>query len=71
VRTIEGLKRLDAIVARLDADFADPLELTASSRIGVPGWSRPCASAPLRSPTASVALVEAHQARFMRLWPGA
>ena len=37
VRTIEGLKRLDAIVRRLDADFADPLELTASSRIGVPG----------------------------------
>jgi uncharacterized circularly permuted ATP-grasp superfamily protein/uncharacterized alpha-E superfamily protein len=37
VRTIEGLKRLDAIVRRLDADFADPLELNASSRIGVPG----------------------------------
>jgi uncharacterized alpha-E superfamily protein len=37
VRTIEGLKRLDAIVRRLDADFADPLELNASSRLGVPG----------------------------------
>ncbi|CAM5773395.1 hypothetical protein LMIY3S_04164 [Labrys miyagiensis] len=37
VRTIEGLKRIDAIVRRLDADFADPLELNASSRIGVPG----------------------------------
>ncbi|WP_413991520.1 circularly permuted type 2 ATP-grasp protein [Labrys okinawensis] len=37
VRTIEGLKRLDAIVRRLDADFADPLELNPSSRLGVPG----------------------------------
>ena len=36
VRTIEGLKRIDALVRRLDADFADPLEMTASSRIGVP-----------------------------------
>ncbi|MDQ0467353.1 circularly permuted type 2 ATP-grasp protein [Labrys wisconsinensis] len=37
VRTIEGLKRIDVLLRRLDADFADPLELTASSRIGVPG----------------------------------
>ncbi|MDQ0391045.1 circularly permuted type 2 ATP-grasp protein [Labrys monachus] len=37
VRTIEGLKRIDAIVRRLDADFADPLELNPSSRIGVAG----------------------------------
>jgi len=37
VRTIEGLKRIDALLRRLDADFADPLELAAASRIGVPG----------------------------------
>lgn len=37
VRTIEGLKRIDALVRRLDADFADPLELNAGSRLGVPG----------------------------------
>lgn len=37
VRTIEGLKRIDALVRRLDADFADPLEFHAGSRLGVPG----------------------------------
>jgi uncharacterized circularly permuted ATP-grasp superfamily protein/uncharacterized alpha-E superfamily protein len=37
VRTIEGPKRIDVLLRRLDASFADPLELTASSKIGVPG----------------------------------
>ena len=37
VRTIEGPKRIDVLLRRLDAGFADPLELTASSKIGVPG----------------------------------
>ena len=37
VRTIEGLKRLDVVLRRLDADFCDPIELNADSRIGVPG----------------------------------
>ena len=37
VRTIEGPKRIDAIVRRIDSDFADPLELNAASRLGVPG----------------------------------
>ncbi|MFO0406617.1 MAG: circularly permuted type 2 ATP-grasp protein [Labrys sp. (in: a-proteobacteria)] len=37
VRTIEGLKRLDVVMRRLDADFCDPIELNAESRIGVPG----------------------------------
>jgi uncharacterized circularly permuted ATP-grasp superfamily protein/uncharacterized alpha-E superfamily protein len=37
VRTIAGLKRADVILRRVDAEFVDPLELNASSRLGVPG----------------------------------
>jgi len=37
VRTVAGLKRIDVLLRRLDADFADPLELNARSRLGVPG----------------------------------
>ncbi|HEX2552674.1 MAG TPA: circularly permuted type 2 ATP-grasp protein [Microvirga sp.] len=37
VRTISGLKRLDVLWRRLDSDYADPLELNAASRLGVPG----------------------------------
>lgn len=37
VRTIAGLKRADVLWRRIDADFADPLELNARSRLGVPG----------------------------------
>ena len=37
VRTIAGLKRCDVIWRHIDADWCDPLELNASSRIGVPG----------------------------------
>jgi uncharacterized circularly permuted ATP-grasp superfamily protein/uncharacterized alpha-E superfamily protein len=37
VRTVEGLKRADVLLRRIDADFADPLELNASSYLGVPG----------------------------------
>jgi uncharacterized circularly permuted ATP-grasp superfamily protein/uncharacterized alpha-E superfamily protein len=37
VRTIAGLKRVDVILRRVDADFVDPLELNSASRLGVPG----------------------------------
>jgi uncharacterized circularly permuted ATP-grasp superfamily protein/uncharacterized alpha-E superfamily protein len=37
VRTIAGLKRIDVILRRVDADFVDPLELNSASRLGVPG----------------------------------
>src|SRR5216684_1274706 len=37
IRTVSGLKRSEVLVRRLDADFADPLELNARSRLGVPG----------------------------------
>jgi uncharacterized circularly permuted ATP-grasp superfamily protein/uncharacterized alpha-E superfamily protein len=37
VRTIAGLKRVDVILRRVDADFIDPLELNSASRLGVPG----------------------------------
>ena len=37
VRTIGGLKRVDVLVRRLDSEFADPVELDSTSRIGVTG----------------------------------
>ncbi|MCK0207153.1 circularly permuted type 2 ATP-grasp protein [Starkeya koreensis] len=37
VRTVAGLKRVDVLLRRLDADYADPLELNPGSRLGVPG----------------------------------
>ena len=37
VRTIAGLKQCDVVWRHIDADWCDPLELNASSRIGVPG----------------------------------
>ncbi len=40
VRTVTGLKRIHALWRRLDAQFADPLELNGESRIGVPGLAR-------------------------------
>ena len=40
VRTIAGLKRADVIWRRVDADFTDPLDLNAASRLGVPGLTR-------------------------------
>ncbi|ODN71091.1 hypothetical protein A6302_01583 [Methylobrevis pamukkalensis] len=37
VRTVSGLRRVDVLWRRLDADFADPLELRGASWLGVPG----------------------------------
>jgi uncharacterized circularly permuted ATP-grasp superfamily protein/uncharacterized alpha-E superfamily protein len=37
IRTVAGLRRIEVLVRRIDADFADPLELNAASRLGVPG----------------------------------
>ncbi|WP_420140683.1 circularly permuted type 2 ATP-grasp protein [Sphingomonas sp.] len=37
VRTIEGLKRIDALWRRMDSRFLDPLAFDSASRIGVPG----------------------------------
>jgi uncharacterized circularly permuted ATP-grasp superfamily protein len=37
VRTVSGLQRTEALLRRIDADFADPLELNAASRLGAPG----------------------------------
>ncbi len=37
IRTVSGLKRLEMVWRRLDADFADPLELNPRSRLGVAG----------------------------------
>src|SRR5262249_36056340 len=37
IRTVSGLKRAEVLLRRLDADFADPLELSSRSRLGVRG----------------------------------
>jgi uncharacterized circularly permuted ATP-grasp superfamily protein/uncharacterized alpha-E superfamily protein len=37
IRTVSGLKRAEVLLRRLDSDFADPLELSSRSRLGVPG----------------------------------
>jgi uncharacterized circularly permuted ATP-grasp superfamily protein/uncharacterized alpha-E superfamily protein len=37
IRTVSGLKRAEVLLRRLDADFADLLELNARSRLGVTG----------------------------------
>ncbi len=37
LKSIEGLRKVDIILRRLDDDFSDPLELRADSRLGVPG----------------------------------
>ncbi len=37
IRTVSGLRRAEVLLRRLDADFADPLELNARSHLGVPG----------------------------------
>ncbi|MCW2243319.1 circularly permuted type 2 ATP-grasp protein [Azospirillum canadense] len=37
LKTLSGLERVDVILRRLDADFADPLELRADSSLGVAG----------------------------------
>lgn len=37
VKTIAGPERVHVLVRRVDADFADPLELNPTSRLGVPG----------------------------------
>ncbi len=40
VRTVDGAKPIEVLWRRLDADFCDPLELYAGSRIGTPGLVR-------------------------------
>ncbi|MBK4216575.1 circularly permuted type 2 ATP-grasp protein [Paracoccus caeni] len=37
IRTVQGMMPADVIWRRLDADYADPLELNPASRIGTPG----------------------------------
>jgi uncharacterized circularly permuted ATP-grasp superfamily protein/uncharacterized alpha-E superfamily protein len=40
LRTVAGLRKVRVLVRRIDGDFADPLELTARSKLGVPGLAR-------------------------------
>ena len=52
MKTLAGLKRVHAILRRLDDDFCDPVELRADSALGVPGFSRRFARATSSSPNA-------------------
>lgn len=38
VRTVAGLKRVDVVWRRVDADWLDPLEANAASKLGAPGF---------------------------------
>ncbi len=40
VRTVAGLRQIDVLVRRVDADFIDPLELNPASRLGAAGLAR-------------------------------
>lgn len=40
VRTVAGLRQIDVLVRRVDADFVDPLELNPASRLGAAGLAR-------------------------------
>lgn len=40
LRTVGGLRKVRVLVRRIDGDFADPLELNARSRLGIPGLAR-------------------------------
>src|SRR5208337_3389125 len=51
VRTIAGLKRCDVIWRHVDADWCDPLELNASSRMASQAFSKRSGKAVLRSKT--------------------
>ena len=56
LKTLAGLKRVHAILRRLDDDFCDPVELRADSALGVPGTPRArCARATSSSPMRSAA----------------
>lgn len=37
LKTLDGLKKVDLILRRVDGDYSDPLELRAESLLGVPG----------------------------------
>ena len=39
LKTLSGLRRVHAILRRLDDDYCDPLELRADSALGIPGLS--------------------------------
>ncbi len=40
LKTVSGLKRVHAILRRLDDDYSDPLELRSDSALGVPGLTQ-------------------------------
>ena len=40
LKTLNGLRRVHAILRRMDDDFCDPLELRADSALGVPGLTQ-------------------------------
>ena len=53
IRTVSGLQRAEVLLRRLDADFADPLELNAARVSASPASCRRCATATSSSPMRS------------------
>jgi uncharacterized circularly permuted ATP-grasp superfamily protein len=45
MRSMGTLKRVDVVLRAVDAEYADPLDLRADSRLGVVAWWRCCAAA--------------------------
>ncbi|EUA34766.1 A circularly permuted ATPgrasp family protein [Mycobacterium xenopi 3993] len=45
MRSLGTLKRVDVVLRRVDADYADPLDLRSDSQLGWSGWSRCSAAA--------------------------
>ncbi len=58
VRTIEGLKRIDALWRRMDSRFIDPLAFDATSAIGVPGLMDAVANGTVIANAPGVGVVE-------------
>ena len=58
VRTIEGLKRVDALWRRMDSRFIDPLAFDATSAIGVPGLMDAVANGTVIANAPGVGIVE-------------
>lgn len=68
LRTVAGLKKVDTLLRRLDADFADPLELFPGSRLGVAGLAHAARTGAVTFANAlGAGLVESRA--LMSFWP--
>ncbi len=68
VRTVAGLRQIDVLVRRVDADFVDPLELNPASRLGAAGLARAARAGAVAFANALGSGVAESRA-MMSLWP--